>query len=98
MLNDNFTPMRVGEIETYGVDYSTLDTLEPDETIVSAEWTTGTDGLVKIGDASIVGLRVSQQLEAVTAGWYYPVCAAVTSLGNRIVLPDPGKGALKVVP
>lgn len=97
MLNDNYTPMRVGEIEIYAVDYSTLDTLEPDETIVSAEWTTP-DGLDKIGDASIVGLRVSQQLEAVTAGWYYPTCAAVTSLGNRIVLPDPGKGALQVVP
>lgn len=98
MSDGNYTPMRVGAIEIIGVNFGTLTTLRPDETLVSASWEMGTDtGLVKIGAASIDGFKVSQQLEAVEPGWYYPKCWAVTSLGNRLDLPDPGKGALRVV-
>ncbi len=101
----NFTNKRIAEDVILSVDYSTTDVLADGETIVSATWTnsvrSGTDPAPQnmlSGAASINGLIVSQLLiDGVLDVWYWPICTALTSLGQTLVLPDPGQGSLHVV-
>ncbi|PUA17275.1 hypothetical protein [Glaciimonas sp. PCH181] len=100
----DFTPKRVGETEIFSVDYAAL--LGIGETITSATWTNnvrvGADpspGAMIQGVASISGSIVSQRLTG-GIGWvrYSPICTAVTSTGQTIILPEPNQGTLLVVP
>jgi hypothetical protein len=99
----DFTPKRVSESEIFAVDYTAL--LGEGETITSAVWTnsvkSGADanpGAMISGTASIEGSLVMQKLAGGVAGVsYWPICTAVTSMGQTIVLPEPGYGALAVV-
>lgn len=99
----DFTPKRVSESEIFAVDYTAL--LAEGETITSAVWSnsvkSGVDanpGAMISGGATITGPMVMQTLTGGVAGVsYWPICTAVTSLGQTIVLPEPGYGALAVV-
>jgi len=99
----DFTPKRIQETEIFSVDYTAL--LGTGETITSAVWTNsvkeGTDASpssMVSGFASITGAVVSQKLTGGVAGVYYwPICTAVTSAGQTIILPEPNDGALLVV-
>jgi len=101
----NFTNKRVAEDVIFSVDYSTTGLLADGETITFAVWTNsvreGTDphpeNMIS-GAASINGSVVSQLIEGGLAEVYYwPICTATTSLGQILVLPDPGQGSLHVV-
>lgn len=100
----DFTPKRVSETEIFTVDYT--GNLADGETIVSATWSSSARNAADpspnsmiSGSASISGSQVSIKLTGGIA-WvtYYPICAAVTSLGQTLILPDRGSGALKVLP
>lgn len=99
----DYTEKRVTEREIISVDFT--DDLAIGETILSAVWTCsvkiGTDPAANAmisGTATIVGPIVSTLLIDGLAGvHYYPICTITTSLGQRLVLPDPGQGAIEVV-
>lgn len=99
----NFTPKRAGETEVFTVDFSAL--LATGETITSAAWSisvvSGSDPSAASmidGSASISGSKVSQLITGgVSDVTYAPICTANTSLGQVLILPDPGRGFLQVV-
>lgn len=98
----DFTPMRVGAEEVFTVDY--VDELAPGETILSAAWemrvVQGVDpsaSAMIIGTATVKGSVVSQLITGGVAGvTYRPICWALTSLGQRLDLPEIGNGLLLV--
>lgn len=98
----DFTPKRVGESEVLTVDFSEL--LGEGETIVSAAWSmrvnVGADSSASSmiqGEATIADTKVSQMVTAGVAGVRYePRCTATTTLGQILILPDPGYGRLLV--
>lgn len=101
----NFSSKRLTEDLILSVDYSTTGLLADGETIISAVWTnsvrTGTDlapqNMIS-GSSAIDGTVVSQMIiGGVLDVWYWPICTATTSLGQILVLPDPGQGSLHVV-
>ncbi len=98
----DFTPKRVVEVEVFTVDYGPR--LATGETIISAVWSVSvvsgvdpTPGAMLSGNASFQGSQVSQMLQGGVAGvTYAPICTALTSQGQILVLPDPGTGYLLV--
>lgn len=98
----NFSPKRAAEREVFTVDFSPL--LAPGETILSAAWTIasidGADAKASAmleGAASIDGSLVSQLITSGVPGIRYaPTCAAQTSDGQTIVLPEYGAGYLDI--
>lgn len=98
----NFTPMRVGEEETFTLDFAPL--LAPEETISLPVWTmTAVDGkdqnasAMVIGSASISGTQVSQMIKALVPGVRYaPKCSVQTSSGQEKILPEYGNGLIFV--
>lgn len=99
----NYTPKQVGETEIFSVDYRSQ--LAVGETIISASWgvtaVSGSDPLafeMIVGSAAILGSKVSQMITGGVIGvTYQPKCAALTSMGQIIILPDPNEGYLQVV-
>lgn len=103
-IGQNFSPMVVGDTEVIAVDYASSQTLAPGETLASSVWTvTRTDGtpapadMIVAGAQSIAGTVCATYIKASAAGVYVPRCQATTSLGQKITLPDPDRGLLKVV-
>lgn len=102
--NGDYDDKRVGDTEVLSVDYSKQ--LGAGETIISATWSvrvlSGVDaapGNMLQGGSTTNGPKVSQMLTGGVAGVYYsPLCTALTSLGQTLTLPDPGRGGLLVVP
>jgi hypothetical protein len=98
----NFTPKRSGERDVFTVDYAPI--LAPGETIVKAVWSntavrkSDPDAAAMIeGDCTIAGTKVSQVIVGGLPGTTYaPYCAAQTSYGRQLILPDPGFGLLFV--
>lgn len=100
----NFSPMRVGELEVFSVDFTTTGSLAVGETITGATWTVkSVDGAtvptgMLPGPGSIVGAVCSYYIAAVAAGAFLPLCTATTSRGQTITLPDVGAGLLVISP
>jgi hypothetical protein len=98
----NFSPMRVGEMEVFTVDFATTNSLATGETITSSTWTIkSVDGGVVPngmlpGPGSIVGTVCSMYLSAVAAGLFLPLCTVTTSRGQTLTLPDVGAGQLAI--
>jgi hypothetical protein len=98
----NFSPMRSAEVEVFTVDF--VNSLAPNETILSAVWTStvsaGSDASPNAtiqGTASISGSKVSNKIgHAIPGVRYAPICTAQTSLGQTLVLPEYGDGLLEV--
>ena len=102
---NNFRPKRVAETEVFTCDFGLL--LSPGETIVSATWTVsvwnGIDNNAMsmiVGASNIVGGTKSCQLIGLGQSnvIYAPICTAVTTLGQVLILPDEGQGLLQVLP
>jgi hypothetical protein len=102
----DFSPKRMTEQEVFTVDFATLGTLAAGETILSAAWSNsvirGVDanaGAMIQGSATVIGTKVSQLIKAGLIDVFYaPVCTAVTSLGQVLVLPEYGHGLLRITP
>lgn len=100
----DFTPKRVGETEVFTVDFA--DLLGQGETIVSASWSCslkeGADPAAASmiqGSPTLAGSKVSTLISSGVAGcWYAPICTALTSLGQVLILPESGYGTLHVLP
>ncbi len=98
-----FPPMRDKDRVTVTVDFK--DALAEGETLKSATWL-----IEKVGDAGvnvpemiyasavIEGTRVLQLIGGGEPGSAYePYCVAVTSGFQKLSLPEPGRGVLKVL-
>lgn len=103
-IGQNFSPMIVGDMEVIAVDYGTSQSLAPGETIVSAVWsitladgTPAPAGMLPVAAQSIAGTVCATYISAIAAGVFVPRCQATTSTGQKITLPDSGRGLLKVV-
>lgn len=100
----DYSPKRVGEVEIITVDYVLL--LASGETITSASWSNsvvrGTDAYASSmiqGATSISGSKVSTKITAGIVGVFYaPICTALTSAGQTLILPEYGNGILQVTP
>jgi hypothetical protein len=100
----DFTPKRPTEVEVFTVDFTSL--LGTGETILSAAWSCslkeGADPAAASmiqGSATVSGSKVSTVISGgVAACWYAPICTALTSLGQVLVLPESGYGILHVLP
>ena len=98
----DFTPKRAGEVEVFTVDFSPL--LATGETVTAATWTNtvmrGTDATPNTmiqGAATITGNKVSQLIKGgITGNQYAPVCTAMTSAGQTLILPEYGNGQLLI--
>lgn len=98
----NFSSKRAAEVQIFSVDFSPV--LATGETLLAAVWAvsvlSGTDATPQsmvTGAASIAGSVVSQKLQGGVAGVNYaPVCTVTTSLGQTLMVPEPGNGALFV--
>ena len=98
----DFSAKRVGETEYFAVDFVNQVTIGA--TIVSATWTntvkTGVDATPNAmisGPAIINGTQVTTKITAGIAGnVYLPICTAVTSDGETLILPEPANGALPI--
>ena len=98
----NFTPKRAAEVEVFTVDFANL--MASGETILTAVWTNAVQAgrdpqaaAMLIGTATIAGSTVSQLIRLGVAGvTYTPICTVHTSIGQVLVLPDPGAGLLTV--
>jgi hypothetical protein len=98
----NFSPKRSAERDVFTVDFGPI--LAPGETIVTAEWSITVarrndphpEAMIE-GDCTITGTKVSQVIVSGVPGTTYaPFCAAQTSAGRQLILPDPGFGLLFV--
>jgi hypothetical protein len=103
----DFTQKRVGETVVLTVDYTAI--LPTGVTIVSALWTNSVvpqlsngadsspgamiDGAATISDAKVLNLITG----GVAGLCYAPICTAMCSDGEVLILPDPGMGHLQVV-
>lgn len=98
----DFTAKRVGETEFFTVDF--VNQVTVGATITSATWTntvkTGVDATPNAmisGAATISGTQVTTRITAGVAGnVYLPICTAVTSDGETLILPEPTNGALPI--
>ena len=98
----DFTPKRAAEVEVFTVDFSPL--LATGETITSAVWSStvtrgvdATPGTMIQGAATITGNKVSQLIKGgITGNQYAPVCTAITSAGQTLILPEYGNGQLLI--
>lgn len=98
-IGDNFSPMRVGEVEVISVDFSTAQCLATGETITGASWAIAGDTTpsMLVTPQSIVGTVCSIYIKGVTKGTFAPLCTVTTSRGQTLTLPDPGAGLLSIV-
>lgn len=102
-IGDNYSPMRVDEVEVIAVDFSSAQCLAAGETINDATWSiTRADGSAApagmlINPQSIAGTICSIYIRGVERGTFAPVCTVTTSRGQTLKLPDPGAGLLSVV-
>lgn len=100
----DFTQKRAEETEVFTVDF--INVLASGETITAASWANtvikGIDpspSAMVHGSSTINGSMVCQLLTAGVPGCTYrPLCTVTTSMGQTLVLPDYGQGALSVVP
>ena len=98
----NYTPKRAGETETFAVDF--VNQMPAGVAIAMAVWTmsvlTGTDtnaAAMIVGLPTVVGSVVSTHIAGGIAGVIYlPRCTATLSNGDTVVLPEPGRGALRI--
>ncbi len=109
MNNSNYSDIFLGDIETLSVNYvDILATKPPGVTIASATWDitryAGTADpnpsamLIAGATGSIDGSVVSISVQALVSGAkYWPRCTAILSDGEKITLPDFGRGSLAVV-
>jgi hypothetical protein len=102
-IDDNYSPMRVGELEVIAVDFAPAQCLAVGETINAATWSiTRVDGSAApagmlVNPQSIAGTVCSVYVRGVERGSFAPLCTATTSRGQTLTLPDPGRGLLSVV-
>lgn len=98
----SFSPKRASEVETFSVDFVNL--LPSMVTIASASWSMtvlkGVDANANAmiqGQPAVAGSVVSTKIGAgVPDNFYAPICTAVLSNGNTVVLPEPGRGILRI--
>lgn len=102
-IGDNYSPMRVGELEVISVDFAPSQCLAAGETISDATWSIlRADGgsapaNMLVNPSSIAGTTCSIYIRGVERGTYAPLCTVTTSRGQTLKLPDPGRGLLSVV-
>jgi hypothetical protein len=98
----NYSPKRASEVETFGVDFVNL--VPAGVTILSAAWTVnvlkGVDAnaaAMVVGSPTISGTVVTTHIAGGIADVFYlPRCTAQLSNGDTVVLPEPGRGVLRI--